>query len=93
MVVEISRGISCTRTFVRSTRALLMTYDWRESYRVQVYDFSRWVCRALVGVGNEKKGRMVIPNPGEVWLSSVPDDESRNIQTSVDGLVVCAVGG
>ena len=93
IVAEIPhRGISYIRTFVHGTRVLLITYGWQERYRFQAYDFSRWGCKALVRVGDMERERMVMPNPGKVWLPRTPNNWLEDMRTLGNSLVVCTVG-
>lgn len=91
MVVEIPDNNTYARTFIFGTRVLLTTYDWRGGYRIQVYDFSRWGCRALVRVGDGERERLVMPSP-KIWHLKEPNDGLEIMQALGDSLVMCTVG-
>lgn len=97
MVIQFSYGISYSRIFVVGSHVMLMTRNWQnntegEDYRIQVYDFSRWGCMALVRVGDGEKGRMLMPDPEEIWhLRDYSGGGTENLRALGGSLVSCGV--
>jgi len=94
MVVEFpNNDTSYVRTFVLGTRVLLMTCDSRGYCHVQVHDFSRCGCKALVHVGDGGEERRVMPNLEKVRSLRGPNIGLERMRTLGDSLVMCTVGG
>ena len=94
MVVKVPRGVSYIWNFIIGSRVLLMTRirrNSREGYRFQVYDFSRWGCRALVRVGRGEKEITLMPNPKKVWFPREYLDGVRSMRVLGDSIVSCGV--
>ena len=95
MIITLPRGIFSGRIFVFGPRVLLATRKWidedGEGYSVQVYNCSRWGCRALVQVGSGRKEKTLVLNPEKVWFTDEYRSKVGYARALGDSIVWCGV--
>ena len=95
MIINLPLGNFSSRIFVFGPRVLLATRKWndvhREGHSVQVYNFSRWGCRALVQAGSGEKGEILMLNPEKTWFTDEYRDRIGYARALGDSIVSCGV--